>query len=254
MSQVGTLVSRVCPECLNRSFFEDPESRELCCSLCGLVLRDGLLPDRGNDGYEQETHSATNSLHFDGALGTDMDQRTMYLLMAKNQVGSYGCEGLGFRYGELRKILGKTKKSSDLHTAQEYASRLLEKCGLKHTPSSPNQESRFSHIIGNDLGRVIRRFYRKMMADLAQLGYLPLVTIHHQEIVQNLLAALLAREAILNNDLRRYYRVAPQLQRLNADVMGILGRQLYPSMGKKVNASSPSRRSSSNAPKAQCPS
>jgi len=228
MSQAGTLVTRVCPECLNRSFFEDPESQELCCSRCGLVLVQNQLPDRGNDGYEQETHSATNSLHFDGALGTDMNRRTLLTLMAKNHVGTKGREDLGIRYCELQRILGNSKKTSEqaIHTAQEYASKLLERCGLKYTAESPGQESRFSHIIGDDLGKAIKKLYAKMNRDL--VDWLPLMTIRHQETVENLLALMLGREAHLTGDKRRFSRIVPQLKKANPDIIHILSLHLYP--------------------------
>jgi len=252
MSQARTLVSRVCPECLNRSFFEDPESQELCCNRCGLVLAQNQLPDRDNDGYEQETHSATNTLHFDGALGTDMDRRTTYMLMARKQIGTRGREDLGVRYTQLRAILGdKNDGERMLHSAQEYASKLLEKCGLKYTPVSPDQESRLSHIYGNDLGRLIRKFYGKLISDLSHLGYLPFVTIKHSEIVENMLALMLVREAILNNDRRRYYRIAPHLRRLRPDTMQVLTLHLYPK--SHVNASSPSRMSTLTVSEAPSP-
>jgi len=236
MDRNQTLVTRVCPECCSRSFFEDPETGELGCRQCGAILLDGQLPDRGNDGYEQETHSATNSLHFDGALGTDMDKRTMYSLMVRKQVGTRGSRDLGLRYLELRNFLGEKDIGGQvIHAAQEYASKLLERCGLKYTPSSPNQESKFSHIIGDDLGRAINKFYGRMVGDLEALGYLPFLTIRHRVIVENLLALLLAREANLTNDTRRYYRVGPQLEKLNADLMQILVLHLY--SRNHVNAS-----------------
>jgi len=226
---------------------------ELVCKGCGLVLREELLPDRGNDGYEQETHSATNSLHFDGALGTDMDRRGMLSLMARNHVGNLGSENLGLRYLELRKILGNDGKKAGeqaVHTAQEYASKLLEKCGLKYTPVSPNQESRFSHIIGDDLGRAINKFYRKMSKDLAQLGYLPLLTIQHGKIVENLLVVLLAREANLNNDKRRYRRVVPLLTKANLDIIRALSLHLYsqPSRNEALQASRHEKREANTYP------
>ena len=184
-----------------------------------------------------------------------MDRRTTYSLMARKQIGTRGLEDLGIRYAQLRMVLGGKKDGERMiHSAQEYASKLLEKCGLKYTPVSPNQESCYSHLIGNDLGGAINKFYRRMIRDLEALGYLRLVTIQHRVIVENLLTLLLAREAALNGDKRRFLRIVPRLQKLNANVVGILKLHLYSAASSDVNASSSSRRSSSTALEPQHPS
>jgi len=156
-----------------------------------------------------------------------MDRRTTYSLMARKQIGTRGREDLGIRYIQLRAILGdKNDGEGMIHSAQEYASKLLEKCGLKHTPVSPNQESRYSHLIGNDLGKAIKKLYAKMNRDL--VDWLPLMTIRHQETVENLLALMLGREAHLTGDKRRFSRIVPQLKKANPDIIHILSLHLYP--------------------------
>jgi len=175
--------------------------------------------------------------------------------MARKQIGTRGREDLGIRYIQLRAILGdKNDGEGMIHSAQEYASKLLEKCGLKHTPVSPNQESRYSHLIGNDLGGAINKFYRRMIQDLEALGYLPFLMVQHRVIVENLLALLMAREAGLNGDKRRFYRIVPRLQEINANLVGILRLHLYPATSSDINISSSSRRSSSAAREPQHPS
>lgn len=224
--------NRVCPECGSSDFHDDPENGEVACQSCGLVVTKRVLPER-DLAFEQATHSARNRLHFDKALGTDMDRRTMFTLMANNHVGVRGRENLGLRLRELQKVLSNNGWK---HPAQECASELLERFGLKYTSSSSTQESRLSHIMGDSLGGLIDRFYAKMKEDLEQSGYAPFVSIRHREIVENLLALMLGREAYLNNDRRRFDRIIPHLRLADSTSIELLRRHIFASRMTNVKS------------------
>jgi len=152
-SHSPTPPSRICPECLNTSeqkgFFTDTEG--LFCKQCGIQLRGPALPRRSHD--ESTDHAATNALHYrNRALGGDMSFNQVRDLLNRN----------GGDYRDARVISGLANEKDVEAPALAHASKILEENGLKYTAVSPNQESRLSHIIGEDVGTIIRKYYRWM--------------------------------------------------------------------------------------------
>jgi len=221
---------RRCPECLQTSF-RDVDG-ELVCMNCGLVLSENHLQERGNDGFEQDTHSATQSLEFHEGKGRPLRLKQLYELYANNIVGDQGRVNMPARANKLLQACADKDRFTELvHPALEYGSYLLERLGyrsgepkpcvrvplnlLKHRGSaraanSSGQESGLGYVVGEDLGVKIRSFYKRLLSDLEALGYIANngqkfspFSIESEVVVENLLMALLLKEKIFTGDDRR---------------------------------------------------
>ena len=232
--------SRICPDCNNSDLGKGFREDELgvWCLGCGVRLSDPALPDR-EVGYEEETKSAAKRIDFHGGVGRGLGREEIRDLMKKGVIGIYcskcgapyaktkqgnnhwqpSCRcvensvlSLDARYNELSKVL--RGGDNGLHTALQHASDILKELGLDKTPLTSGQESRYSDIVGDEVGWRIRRFYAFAKEGLRALGLvndgvegnIAPFSVQHRVVAECVTACILVREAQLNNDERRWMR------------------------------------------------
>jgi len=201
---------RRCPDCLGTEFREVDD--EEVCVKCGLVLAVNHVQERGNDGFEQETHSAAPPLEFLGGNGRPLSEGEYEELMRRKIIGEDGDWNLAARVPNLMRAAAPNDWFTELiRPSLQYASEKLEELGLydgsgdavcrrrKRKASSPilfgnsMNESHLGQVAGGAVGMLIRRFYRHLAQDLSALGYaftngrksLGLVSLQHQVITEN---------------------------------------------------------------------
>jgi hypothetical protein len=145
----------------------------------------------------------------------------MVKLLERGFVGDQpGFANLPVRVDELRRITVSSDAFREVvRPALQHASLKLDQIGFRNFGSMTN-ESRYSHVLGGNAGRLIRKFYRSLLDDLGVMGYsLPLeqvngngrsklgpVVIDHRVVAENLIAFELHREAAESGDDRKLRR------------------------------------------------
>ena len=215
---------RVCPHCgrapshpdpeMRTSFQWDPVAHEQVCTRCGCVVGESRLSTRALDGGEQSSKSAAKRISFDKGLGRGNRRKDLMELIKGRVIGD---DGDLRRYNDLREILDSGNGMDDLvKPTLQALSNLLKRLGLRSTPKSPDQESPYSDIIGDEAGRVTRLFFRRAREKLESVGLLSdgngedsfgLFSVRSDLFAENLLAWLLTKEARLNHDDRRWMTV-----------------------------------------------
>jgi len=150
---------RRCPDCLG-TVFREVDDEEVCVK-CGLVLAVNHVQERGNDGYEEETHSAAPPWMFSG-LGRPPTSKDFMQMMKNNIIGASGLRDLDLRLPILKQAGSSTEPVDELaHEALEHASRKLDELGWK-LRNEIGDESQSSDIVGGSVATFIRLFYSRL--------------------------------------------------------------------------------------------
>jgi hypothetical protein len=180
------------------------------------VIEENGLPDR-DIAFESQTHSASNPLEFLGGLGRALGKKQMLFMMHNHQLGDLGDVDSGIRQRQLSANVNNGNGFGEqfVRSLLEEMSMLLKECGLRHTASSPNQESRLSNILGYDVGRLARKFCALVVTPLERTGLDCVTSFNRKRIAQGFLATLLIHDAKASGDKRRLNRIWPKLTALD---------------------------------------
>jgi hypothetical protein len=143
-SSLDSIISRVCPECLDVTLVEDSETGERVCSRCGLVL-DSDEPSRFDESLPFDTtYALESSLAVGKSLGGTLSRYGLYRVLAKSQSGAVD---LGLRARYMR-VFTETSEYPGLAKALRMGYELSKSFGLEE-----------NKVFNNVLGKNIRRAF-----------------------------------------------------------------------------------------------
>jgi hypothetical protein len=152
-----------------------------------------------------------------GGVGRGLGRKQMLFMMHTGQLGDLLDVDSGIRQRQLSANVNNGNGFGEqfVRLLLEEMSVLLTECGLRHTASSPNQESRLSNILGYDVGRLARKFCASVVTPLEERGLTCVASFDRKRIAQGLLASLLIQDAKDSGNKRRLNRIWPKLTALD---------------------------------------
>ena len=132
----------ICPQCLEETVFEDPETEERVCHSCGLVVSN---PEKMDYRLPFDTTFALESdLAVGKSLGGTLPRKGLFQVLARSNTGS---EDLGLRARQIR-VMAETSDPPNLAKMLERAFMVSKRFNLEG-----------DKVFNNDLGKYIRRTY-----------------------------------------------------------------------------------------------